>query len=191
MKPSGEAYGRIRASAPFHRKMQAIEGGKRAAAFGFWVAAIVYCETFRTDGFISDGELARVFPCHSDEQLRALVKLLTDARLFDREENAIRVHDYLDWNRSKDEIEGGRERMADGGRKSGATRRRKSPPAHESHTSKVPSEGTFRRLPEQSREERAEEETSRVRDESSCPDCSGTGAVNGEACAWCGGSGRS
>lgn len=162
-RPSGEVYAALYGSAPWHRKFRKIPEQKRLAAFGFYTATLVLCQKERNDGVMPQEQLVGVFPC--PEQQREHVKgLLIDAGLFEQRGDEIAVHDYLAWNRSKAEIESGRGRMSEGGRKSGQTRRNKSP--------KVGSEGTFAGSTEQSRESSEESssgESSRAKD--LCPKC--------------------
>jgi len=175
-RPSGEVYAAIYGSAPWHRKFRNIPEQKRLAAFGFYTATLVLCQKERNDGVMPQEQLVGVFPC-SEQQREHLKRILIDAGLFEDRGDEIAVHDYLAWNSSKAEIESGRRRMSEGGRKSGQTRRNKSP--------KVGSEGTFGSSTEQSRdssEEKSREEQSRA--EARCPKC-GQELTRGE-CWACG-----
>lgn len=178
MTPVGaEAYAAVYVSLPWHDKITAIPEDVRPAAFGLYVATLVFCQNLRTDGRVSLPQMAAVFPC-SDMQRTRLIEALVTARLLDEEPGALRVHDYLDHNRSRAEIEDARERMVKGGRaggvKSGEARRR------------VGLKGGVEASPEKSREEMSSEQSRSeaactwclhddgTRD-SDCPDCAGTG----------------
>ena len=85
-------------------------------AWGFWCAAIMYCNQYGTDGFVPDSALATdVLPVPitkkravalADKLCKA--KLQDDGRaLFARNEvrKGYMVNDFLDWNPSKVEVE--------------------------------------------------------------------------------------
>jgi hypothetical protein len=111
-----EAYANIYASFPWHRKVRAIPDNERLAAVGFFTAAVVYCQAMRTDGFLAYGQLAALVACTEVERKRYTAALIV-VGLFDEVEDGIEVHDYLDHNKSKDEIERlGNERAAAGKR---------------------------------------------------------------------------
>lgn len=129
-----QQYAPIYISAPWHPKFMSIPKDKRLAAFGLWVAAVCWCQAYRTDGRLCDEQLEAVFPCR-DDQRDVLKQILTDAGLFDVIEDGIFIHDYLEHNRSTEEIEAARDKMREGGSKggkaSGVTRRKGagSPPS--------------------------------------------------------------
>jgi len=120
---AGEAYAAISASFPWHRKVVALPEADRIAAFGFYVAACVYCQAYRTDGYLSYPQLVAIFP-FPEEQRNRLGSLLIDASLFDRAEGGVQIHHYLDHNRSRAEIDAGTKAMSDGGRRGGQVKRR-------------------------------------------------------------------
>jgi hypothetical protein len=74
----------------------------RAAAFGIYCAAVCFCEAELTDGLIRPADSGRVFP--SKNALR-LMGVLVEAKLFDRECTSLRVHDYLDHNKPRAQVE--------------------------------------------------------------------------------------
>lgn len=117
-RQSGVSYARIHATLPWHPKLHAVPEKVRMAALGYYVATVAYCENYRTDGKVEQFQLQAVAPCSDDERTR-LVEALVEANLFDRSERGISVHDYLEWNRSKVEIETGRAAMSEGGRRGG------------------------------------------------------------------------
>jgi len=90
----------------------------RAAAFGFYTALLVYAQTYRTDGQVRRAELGRVFPCSAEERER-LVSYLQTVDLLDHTSDGVYIHDFLDHNRSRAEIEEQAERMRQGGQKGG------------------------------------------------------------------------
>ncbi len=158
-----EAYAAIYISAPWHPKVLALPEEDRAAAFGYWCASLVLCQAYRNDGEIPRAQLPAVFACPESERDR-LVRLLVDVGLYEDAGHVLRVHDYLDHNRSRDEIESAHERMRKGGRKGGKASPKKG--------TSPPLKPTLEGSPEQSRD--SSEETSR--DEQS----------REEACAQCG-----
>ena len=137
------AYAAIYAELLWHRKVLALSEKDRLAAFGFYCACCAYCQLNRTDGFLANPQLVAVFPCTEVERTRYTSALIA-VRLFDIAEGGIAVHDYLVHNASKEDIENGRRRMSEGGKKS-PPKKSKTPP-------KVPSEGSFGRSTEQSRD---------------------------------------
>jgi hypothetical protein len=81
-----------------HRKFRAIEGEQRFAAFGVWVAAIGFCQNYRTDGVLRADDLCMLSPpvvAPSD-----LVAELVRVGLFEVTEDGWRVHDFLKHNMS-------------------------------------------------------------------------------------------
>jgi hypothetical protein len=74
-------------------------GGLSDGAFRLWVQGLAYCQKFLTDGFI--GDLA-VRGLHSYSPKRR--SLLVGAGLWDLSETGIRVHDYLEWNDSREHV---------------------------------------------------------------------------------------
>lgn len=169
-RQSGVSYAKIHATLPWHRKLHAISDDLRLAALGYYVATVAYCENYRTDGRVEDFQLQAVAPCSTEERTR-LVNALVEANLFDRSASGVVVHDYLDWNRSKADIEAGREAMSKGGRRggkaSGAARRTQ------------PSKPTLEGSPEKRRDSREEDSSVQCTwcrgDNPNCPDCGGTG----------------
>lgn len=69
------------------------------AAFRVYVASICYCSRNRTDGLVLRSEAGKV------GATPRLIKELTDGRLWDLDPEGWRVHDYLEWNKSRAEIE--------------------------------------------------------------------------------------
>lgn len=91
-------YAKVDENLPTGPKMMLIPRADRRACLGLLVAAYCYCSQHHTDGFIPPGFL------ESDEDER-LASLLVQVRLFDAASNGYQVHDFLDYNRSRVEIE--------------------------------------------------------------------------------------
>jgi hypothetical protein len=84
---------------PEHPKIISLSDG----AFRLHVSAIAYCNRFLTDGIIHAETVARLVPrfrrSYLDELLRRMlwVEIVAAA--------TYEIHDYLDWNKSRAEIE--------------------------------------------------------------------------------------
>lgn len=87
-------------------------------AVHLWLGLMSYCKRHLTDGIVPIDMLGEVNGPPTRYRSRALDALVT-AELIERSESELRVHDYLEWNLSKAEIE---RKSAD--RKSAAERRR-------------------------------------------------------------------
>lgn len=99
---------RIDENAMDHPKM----GGLSDGAFRLWVQGLAYCQKFLTDGAILDVSL-RGLRAYSPKRRDALEV----AGLWDRRtDGGVMVHDYLDWNESRDHVlqarKAARDRMA-------------------------------------------------------------------------------
>jgi hypothetical protein len=88
----------------FHRKVVAAGN----AAFGAWVRMLCYSRRLRTDGVVTKG-VARAIASSSE------LKRLTSAgvRLLDEEGDDYRIHDFLAWNMSAEQLDAKREATAD------------------------------------------------------------------------------
>jgi len=187
---SGEPYAAICASLPWHRKVRAIPDQERLAAFGLYTAVCAYSQALRTDGFIAHQQLAAVFPCPEEERTRCSSALIR-VGLFDEADGGIQVHDYLEHNKSREQIEQLGGQRATAGRRGGVA----SGKARGSKGSKQLLEAT----PEQSSEEiavkrsdepsGAEEQdpyahVARKAPDPECDLCSGSGIDKDEPC-WC------
>jgi hypothetical protein len=90
-----------------HPKVAGLPDG----AFRLWIQGLAHCQKFLTDGRIDRVSL-RALRAYSPKRANELVS----ARLWlEAEEGAITVHDYLDWNESREHVEKvraqGRERI--------------------------------------------------------------------------------
>ena len=99
-------WGRIDDTFWRHEKLQ------RAGPLGMalFAASISYCNDRLTDGFIPDVCLWQLLNCQglSDEQgpltTERVAEFLIDAGLWERVPGGYKIHDYLDYNKSKAEI---------------------------------------------------------------------------------------
>ena len=101
-----------------------------------------YCNLELTDGYIPAGKLLTLMewakiPCpprakQNRSKAEAIASRLVQHGYWEAAAGGYRVHDFLDWNRSKEQIVGVRDRRAEagrrGGQRSGAARRGKSGP---------------------------------------------------------------
>lgn len=95
---------------PEHPKVD----GLTDAAFRLHIAAICYCNRHLTDGLVPADKVRRLVPRFRQT---ALDELTDRAMWLPRGDLAYEIHDYLEWNRSRVEIESERERKSKGGRK--------------------------------------------------------------------------
>ncbi len=90
-------------------------------AWGFWCAAIMYCNQYGTDGFIPDAALAtEVLPNPiSKKKAKELADQLCESRIApdgsalfrrDNTRKGYLVHDFLEWNPSKADVDSKRKR---------------------------------------------------------------------------------
>lgn len=77
------------------------------AAFRLHVAGICYSNRHLTDGYIDANRIARLVPRYK----RSALQELMHGGLWLPADGGYRIHDYLDWNRSKQQIEQERERI--------------------------------------------------------------------------------
>jgi hypothetical protein len=74
-------------------------GGLPDGAFRLWVQGLAYCQKFLTDGYISD---LAVRGLRSFSPTRKA--LLVAAVLWELSETGVNVHDFLDWNESREHV---------------------------------------------------------------------------------------
>ena len=82
---------------PSHRKIALLSD----RAFRLHVSAMCWCAENLTDGRISDRELALVTRVRG---VKATAKQLEDAGLWDRTEDGWEIHDYLEYNPSREQV---------------------------------------------------------------------------------------
>jgi hypothetical protein len=74
-------------------------GGLSDGAFRLWVQGLAYCQKYLTDGYISDIAL-RGLRAYSPKRRQILIA----AVLWNESETGIRVHDFLEWNESREHV---------------------------------------------------------------------------------------
>lgn len=91
---------------PSHRKVALLSD----RAFRLHVSAICWCAENLTDGHIADRELPLVARLRN---VKATAKQLQDAGLWDRSDSGWLIHDYLDYNPSRDQVLAERKKNAE------------------------------------------------------------------------------
>lgn len=98
-------------------------------AFALDVRAIAYCAKHLTDGLVPD-EILGLWYAGKDEDLQGLTTILVEEGRWERAEGGFQIHDFLDYNYSREETEIKRAKRAKsggkGGKASGEARRRKA-----------------------------------------------------------------
>jgi hypothetical protein len=97
MESFGE-YVRVAERLPEHPKVVAIPKRDRDAALGFLLRLYCYASRHETDGFVPTG-----FVLDADDT--RLMRHLVKTGLVDKSRGGWQVHDWLDYNRSKEEID--------------------------------------------------------------------------------------
>ena len=90
----------------------------RPAALGLHLLALSHCGAYMTDGFIEEAFVAMKLPRKGDRD--KTVATLIEVGLWERADGGYRIHDFLDYNRSKEQVEG--RRRTDSVRKRGGFR---------------------------------------------------------------------
>lgn len=85
------------------RKVMALDDDTALAAIGLFVLCVGYCDRQRTDGAITAKAMTRAV-AHGLEISDALTELVR-VGFIDETPDGYRVHAYLDWQRSREEIE--------------------------------------------------------------------------------------
>ena len=78
------------------------------AARGLDDAAICWCSSHLTDGLISEGAVAMLAAGYGEKGWRKLVARLVEVGRWEPAEGGWRVHDYLQWQRSRSQVEADR-----------------------------------------------------------------------------------
>jgi hypothetical protein len=102
---------------PDHPKLAAL-GDLGPLAGWLHVAATCYCSRHLTDGFLPSGALSRLATFPRRVQASDLAAALVRVGLWEQAEDGYRVHDYLDYNPSREQVERKRAEWADRQRKS-------------------------------------------------------------------------
>jgi hypothetical protein len=96
-------------------------------AFALDVRAIAYCCKHLTDGFVDEAVVASWYPDPARKQV--LQNILLEVGRWEAVEGGFSIHDFLDYNKSKAEVEAERRKKAEagklGGKRSGEARRSK------------------------------------------------------------------
>lgn len=86
-----------------HPKVDALSDG----AFRLHVAGLCYASKHKTDGFIPAHRVSRLTRSYRARHLGELM----EARIWLPADGGHTIHDYLDWNRSREQIEADQERI--------------------------------------------------------------------------------
>lgn len=92
------------------------------AGYGFFQAAKCYCSRNLTDGFIPIGDISLILPSVTFAASVKLCIRLVECGLFEKEETGYRVHDYLHYNPSKEQVQERRAERAESGRSGGVAK---------------------------------------------------------------------
>jgi len=87
-----------------HPKVDSLSDG----AFRLHVSGLLYCSRNKTNGFVPLDRVPRLMPRYRKPYL---TELLEGRLWYTRPGDQIEAHDYLDWNKSRDQIEADRERI--------------------------------------------------------------------------------
>jgi len=80
------------------------------AAIGLWIGAIAYCCKHATDGVLPKAALPRLAPRETPKQRDAMVEELLDSGAWEQHsERTYYIHDFLDWNDSREDVRRRRE----------------------------------------------------------------------------------
>lgn len=77
-----------------HPKVDALSDG----AFRLHVAGLNYCARKLTDGVVEKNRVHRLMPVYKPSYLKELI----DAEMWRRHPEGYELHDYLDWNKSRE-----------------------------------------------------------------------------------------
>jgi hypothetical protein len=86
-----------------HPKVDALSDG----AFRLHVAGLLYASKHTTDGYIPATRVTRLMRTYKARHLAELMA----STLWRPADAGYTIHDYLDWNRSREQIEADRERL--------------------------------------------------------------------------------
>jgi len=107
-----------------------------AAPLAGWlhVCALCYCARYLTDGFIPSGQVKRLasfdhlqietggndmFGVMEDVTPERLADALVGVGIWEEDSRGFRIHDYLDYNPSREQVKAGREAKVSAGRRGG------------------------------------------------------------------------
>jgi hypothetical protein len=86
---------RIDEKAMEHPKVAGLPDG----AFRLWVEGLTFCQKFLTDGFVAENSM-RGLRAYSPKRRTELIA----SGLWEQTETGVRVHDYLQWNESREHV---------------------------------------------------------------------------------------
>lgn len=109
-------WARFQGDFPTHPKVVRLTDG----AFRLHASGICYCAQYLTDGIVPREVVATLVPTYDPKDLTALVK--AGLWVKDDREAAYRIHDYLEWNRSRAQINRERDAKSAGGRRGAKAR---------------------------------------------------------------------
>lgn len=92
--------------------------GLSDAAFRLHTSGVIYCARYKTDGFIPKPQVSKLVPAFRNATLNEL----TRADLWVTDGAGYYIHDYLEWNRSRAEIEAEKEAKSKAGKKGAKAR---------------------------------------------------------------------
>lgn len=92
--------------------------GLSDGAFRLHASSVLYCSRYLTDGFIPKPQVSKLIPTFRAAYVNELIK----SGLWVAEGGGYYVHDYLQWNRSKAEIEAVQAAKSKAGRKGAESR---------------------------------------------------------------------
>lgn len=98
-------WGRLDDTLYDHEKVEAIEPGmRRLAALGLWTLANSWCNRKLTDGAIPASRPSRLADDVDPAEVADLTDALVDAELWERRPDGFQVHDFLEYNDSREEV---------------------------------------------------------------------------------------
>ena len=87
-----------------HPKVDVLSNG----AFRLHVSGLLYCSRNKTNGFVPSDRVPRLMPRYRSSYL---TELFNGHLWHTRPGERIEAHDYLDWNKSREQIDTDRERI--------------------------------------------------------------------------------
>lgn len=102
-------WGRLDDSLYDHPKLDLLPAEERLAAVGLWARAISWCNRFLTDGLVPRDRIVKL------DGTLDLADLLVGAGLFEPAAHGYQIHDFLEFNDSREKVE--KRRVGDAERK--------------------------------------------------------------------------
>lgn len=103
----------------------------------FHMAALCHSNAFTTDGFIADDLLDLIAAQAFQRKAKALADLLVDCNLWDRVEGGYLIHDFLEYNYSKQQVNEIKSKRSDAGKQGGRPRQTKPKANEKQNESKI------------------------------------------------------